>query len=65
MTKGVSRFGPAVRISVRFPFGSSLSSKLVVYGHSLCDFALHKVLSIKTAPIAVHLNAGVVLVVTV
>ena len=29
------------RISVRFDFGSAISSEVVVCGHCLCDFAPH------------------------
>ena len=48
--------------SVRSRFGSPLSSKVLVCGQS-CDFASHNEGNIKTALIAAHLNAGVILVV--
>ena len=69
----MSRFGLAVRplrlvsrgTSVRIRFGSPFSSKLVVCGHCLVTLSLTINETFKMALIAAHLNAGVILVVTV
>ena len=69
----VSRFGLAVRrkagkrkdlgsIPLRFSF---LFKKVVVCGHCLVTLSITSYRNIKMALIAAHLNAGIILVVTV
>ena len=65
-----NRLGLAVRLesrgtSVRIRFGSPFSSKVVVCGQS-CDFVLHNYETLKClSSLHAHLNAEVILVVTV
>ena len=54
------------RTSVRYRFGSPFSSKnVVVCGHCLVTLSITSYWNIKMALIAAHLNAEVILVVTV
>ena len=56
---------PSGKTSVRFCFGSPFSSKVAVCGHCLVTLSVTSYCNIKMALTAAHLNAGIILVVTV